>query len=341
MHKTNKSPSRRSALVALAALGGAAVTGARAAERPVLLNVSYDVSREFYKRYNAAFAAHWKKTTGQDVELKQSHGGSSAQARSVLEGLEADVITMNQANDIDILADRGKLVPSDWQKRLPNNSAPTTSISVILVRKGNPKNIRDWSDLGKPGTQVIIPNPKTSGNGRYTYLAAWGAAVQNGVNADAAKALVRRIFANVPVLDGGGRGATTSFAQRQLGDALVTFESEVPLIVREFGGSYDVVYPSRTILAENVVSVVDKVVDRKGTRKLAEAYLQYLYSDEGQEIAAQFNLRPRNEKLLAKYARQFPKVETFTVDQVFGGWKKAQAEHFADGGLYDQIVTKR
>lgn len=341
MHKTNKFPHRRGVLLSLAALGGLAAPWVHAAERPVLLNVSYDVSREFYKRYNAAFAAHWKKTAGQDVELKQSHGASSAQARSVLEGLEADVITMNQANDIDILADRGRLVPTDWQKRLPNNSAPTTSVSVILVRKGNPKNIRDWSDLGKPGMQVIIPNPKTSGNGRYTYLAAWGAALQNGVNADAAKALVRRIFANVPVLDGGGRGATTSFAQRQLGDALVTFESEVPLIVREFGGSYDVVYPSRTILAENVVSVVDKVVDKKGTRKLAEAYLQYLYSDEGQDIAAQFNIRPRNEKVLAKYAKQFPKVETFTVDQVFGGWKKAQAEHFADGGLYDQIVTKR
>lgn len=339
MHKSNK-PSRRAVLQSLAAVGTAAAVPAWAAERPVLLNVSYDVAREFYKRYNAAFAAYWKKATGQDVELKQSHGASSAQARSVLEGLEADVITMNQANDIDILADRGKLIPADWQKRLPDNSAPTTSVSVILVRKGNPKNIRDWTDLGKPGTQVIIPNPKTSGNGRYTYLAAWGAAVQNGVNADAAKALVRRIFANVPVLDGGGRGATTSFAQRQLGDALVTFESEVPLIIREFGGSYDVVYPSRTILAENVVSVVDKVVDKKGTRKLAEAYLQYLYSDEGQDIAAQFNIRPRNPKVLARYAKQFPKVDTFTVDQVFGGWKKAQAEHFADGGIYDQIIRR-
>jgi sulfate transport system substrate-binding protein len=338
MHKTNKFPSRRTLLLAMAALSGLAAPLAQAAERQTLLNVSYDVSREFYKAYNTAFTAHWKKTTGQDVDLKQSHGGSSAQARSVIEGLEADVITMNQANDIDILYDRAKLVPQDWAKRLPNNSAPTTSISVILVRKGNPKQIRDWSDLGKPGISVIIPNPKTSGNGRYTYLAAWGAAVKNGVNPDAAKALVRRIFQNVPVLDGGGRGATTSFAQRQLGDALVTFESEVPLIVREFGGSYDVVYPSRTILAENPVSVVDKVVDKKGTRKVAEAYLQYLYSDEGQDIAARFNLRPRNGKVLAKYAKQFPKVDTFTVDEVFGGWKKAQADHFADGATYDQII---
>jgi len=306
-----------------------------------LLNVSYDVSREFYKDYNAAFAAHWKKTTGEDLTLNQSHGGSSRQARSVADGLEADVITMNQANDIDILFERGKLVPQDWARRLPNNSSPTTSVSVILVRKGNPKAIRDWSDLGKPGVGVIIPNPKTSGNGRYTYLAAWGAAVKNGVSPEAAKALVARIFANVPVLDGGGRGATTTFAQRNLGDALVTFESEVPLISKEFGENFEVIYPTSTILAENPVSVVDKVVDRKGTRKQAEAYLQYLYSDAGQEVAAKHHLRPRSEKVLAKYAKVFPKVNTFTVDEVFGGWTKAQKEHFNDGGIYDQIVTAR
>jgi len=342
MRKTHKTAARRHALLALPALWLAAALPAPAwaADAPqTLLNVSYDVSREFYKQFNTAFIAHWKKTTGQDVTLNQSHGGSSAQARSVVEGLEADVITMNQANDIDILFDRAKLVPQDWAKRLPNNSAPSTSVSVILVRKGNPKNIRDWSDLGRPGVSVIIPNPKTSGNGRYTYLAAWGAAIQNGVNPDAAKALVRRIFTNVPVLDGGGRGATTSFAQRQLGDALVTFESEVPLIKREFGDSYEVVYPSRTILAENPVSVVDKVVDKKGTRKVAEAYLNYLYSEEGQEIAAKLHLRPRSAKVQARYAKDFPKVETFTVDQVFGGWKKAQADHFADGANYDQIVA--
>lgn len=335
--------SRRLALRSLPALVAAplflAAAGPAAATGPTLLNVSYDVSREFYKEYNTAFAAHWKKTTGQDVTLNQSHGGSSRQARSVADGLQADVITMNQHNDIDILHTRGGLVPADWAKRLPNNASPTTSVSVILVRKGNPKNIRDWSDLGKPGVGVIIPNPKTSGNGRYTYLAAWGAAVKAGVSADAARALVTRIFANVPVLDGGGRGATTTFAQRNLGDALVTFESEVPLIEREFGNHFEVVYPSRTILAENPVSVVDKVVDKRGTRRLAEAYLQYLYTDAGQEVAARFNLRPRSAKVLARYAKQFPKVNTFTVDGVFGGWTKAQKDHFNDGALYDQVMA--
>ena len=303
-----------------------------------LLNVSYDVSREFYKDFNAAFAAHWKKTSGQGVTLNQSHGGSSRQARSVVDGLAADVITMNQHNDIDLLVQRGNLVPANWAQRLPNNASPTTSVSVILVRKGNPKGIRGWNDLGRSGVSVIIPNPKTSGNGRYTYLAAWGAAVQGGVSAEAARALVTRIFANVPVLDGGGRGATTTFAQRELGNALVTFESEAPLITREFGDRFDVVYPERTILAENPVSVVDAVVDRRGTRKLAEAYLQYLYAPEGQEIAAQHQLRPRDPKVLARHAKQFPKVETFTVDQVFGGWTQAQREHFNDGGTYDQVI---
>lgn len=328
---------RRAALLALATL----VSPLAFAQGPkTLLNVSYDVSREFYKDYNAAFAAHWKKTTGAALTLNQSHGGSSRQARSVVEGLEADVITMNQANDIDLLAERGQLIPADWAKRLPDNAAPTTSISVILVRKGNPNQIRDWSDLGKPGMSVIIPNPKTSGNGRYTYLAAWGAALKNGVAPAAAQALVERIFANVPVLDGGGRGATTTFAQRQMGDALVTFESEVPLIKREFGGDYEVVYPTWTVLAENPVSVVDKVADRRGTRKEAEAYLKYLWSDEGQEIAAKHHLRPRHAKVLAKYAKDFPKVNAFTVDEVFGGWKKAQKDHFDDGGLYDQIIAK-
>ncbi len=329
-----------SALPALATLFTAAAWLPPAhAAGPTLLNVSYDVSREFYKDYNTVFAAHWKKTTGEDVTLNQSHGGSSRQARSVADGLEADVITMNQHNDIDVLHTRGKLVPADWAKRLPHNASPTTSISVILVHKGNPKNIRDWSDLGRSGVSVIIPNPKTSGNGRYTYLAAWGAAVTGGVSPEAAKALVTRIFANVPVLDGGGRGATTTFAQRKLGDALVTFESEVPLIAREFGDNFEVVYPSRTILAENPVSVVDKVVDKRGTRKVAEAYLQHLYSDEGQEVAAQFNLRPRSPKVLAKYAKAFPKVNTFTVDQVFGGWTQAQKDHFNDGALYDQVIA--
>jgi sulfate transport system substrate-binding protein len=306
-----------------------------------LLNVSYDVSREFYKDFNLAFAADWKAKGGAPLELKQSHGGSSKQARSVVDGLEADVITMNQHNDIDLLANRGGLVPANWAKRLPHNSSPTTSVSVILVRKGNPKNIRDWSDLGRAGVSVIVPNPKTSGNGRYTYLAAWGAAVKAGVSPDAARALVARIFANVPVLDGGGRGATTTFAQRNLGDALVTFESEAPLIAKEFGNHFEVIYPSRTILAENPVSVVDKVVDRRGSRKAAEAYLNFLYSPAGQEIAAKHHIRPRDPKVLAKYAKAFPKVETFTVDEVFGGWTKAQQVHFNDGGLYDQIIASK
>jgi sulfate/thiosulfate transport system substrate-binding protein len=329
---------RRTALVATSAALLALALPAGAATS--LLNVSYDVSREFYKDYNAAFAAYWKKTAGEELTLNQSHGGSSKQARSVVEGLEADVITMNQANDIDILAERGALIPADWAKRLPDNSAPTTSASVILVRKGNPKQIRDWSDLGRSGVSVIIPNPKTSGNGRYTYLAAWGAALKNGVAPPAARALVGRIFANVPVLDGGGRGATTTFAQRNLGDALVTFESEVPLIKREFGGDYEVIYPTWTVLAENPVAVVDKVVDKRGTRKQAEAYLKYLWSDEGQEIAARQHMRPRSAKVLAKYAKDFPKINTFTVDEVFGGWKKAQKEHFDDGATYDQIISR-
>lgn len=323
----------------LALAVGFAAAGSAAAQTTSLLNVSYDVTREFYKEYNAAFAKHWKASTGETLTLNQSHGGSSKQARSVVDGLEADVITMNQANDIDILADRGKLVPADWAKRLPNNSAPTTSISVILVRKGNPKGIKDWGDLAKQGVSVVIPNPKTSGNGRYTYLASWGSVLKAGGNAAAAQDQVKRTFANVPVFDGGGRAATTTFAQRGIGDALVTFESEVALIVEEFGRDFEVVYPKSTILAENPVSVVDKVVDKRGTRKQAEAYLKYLWSDEGQEIAAKHNMRPRNEKILAKYAKDFPKLTTFTVDEFFGGWKKAQKDHFDDGGLYDQIIA--
>jgi len=311
------------------------------ANGPTLLNVSYDVSREFYKDYNAVFAAHWKKTTGEAITLNQSHGGSSKQAGSVIEGLQADVITMNQAIDIDVLALRGGLVPANWATRLPHGSAPTTSVQIILVRKGNPKNIRDWADLGRPGVSVVIPNPKITGNGRATYLAAWGAAIKNGVSPDAAKALMARIFANVPVLDGGGRAATTTFAQRGIGDALVTFESEAPLIEREFGSGFEVIYPARTLLAENPVSVVDKVVDKRGTRKAAEAYLQFLYSEAGQEVAAKHHLRPRDAKVMARYAKVFPKVNTFTVDEVFGTWAQAQKTHFSDGGVYDQIISAK
>jgi sulfate/thiosulfate transport system substrate-binding protein len=304
-----------------------------------LLNVSYDVAREFYKDYDAAFVAHWKQAGGEAIVVNQSHGGSSKQARSVLDGLEADVVTMNQATDIDVLADRGSLLPANWATRLPSNSAPTTSVPVILVKKVNPKGLHDWPDLARAGVSVVIPNPKTSGNGRYTYLAAWGSVLKSGGTPAQARDQVAKMFANVPVFDGGGRAATTTFAQRNIGDALVTFESEVELIKAEFGDNFETVYPKRTILAENPVSVVDKVVDRKHTRKEAEAYLQWLYSDDGQEIAARHGLRPRNAKILAAHAKEFPKVDTFTIDEVFGSWKSAQKTHFDDGGTYDQILA--
>jgi sulfate transport system substrate-binding protein len=339
-------PTRRSVLrpLILAAFASVACAAQAAQAAPVtLLNVSYDVTREFYKDYNAAFVAHWKQAGGEAITINQSHGGSSKQARSVIDGLEADVITMNQATDIDILADRGALIPANWATRLPNNSAPTTSVQVILVRKGNPKGLHEWADLAKPGISVVIPNPKTSGNGRYAYLASWGSVVKAGGTPAQAREQVGKTFANVPVFDGGGRAATTTFAQRAIGDALVTFESEVDLIKEEFGDNFEVVYPKSTVLAENPVAVVDKVVDRKHTRKEAEAYLQWLYSDQAQEIAAQHGLRPRSAKVLAAHAKEFPKVATFTVDEVFGGWKQAQKAHFDDGGIYDQLLaaTKR
>ena len=326
---------RRTLLTAL--LLGAA--GLAQAAGPTLLNVSYDVAREFYKDYNAAFIRHWKATTGEDIGVNQSHGGSSKQARAVIDGLEADVVTMNQANDIDASAEKGKLLPPDWAKRLPNNSAPTTSTTVILVRRGNPKGIKDWADLARPGVSVVIPNPKITGNGRYTYVAAWGAAIKAGKTPAQAREQLQKMFANVPVFDGGGRAATTTFAQRNIGDALATFESEVNLIKAEFGGDFDVVYPAWSILAENPVAVIDKVVDKKGTRKQAEAYLKYLWSDEAQEIAAKHQLRPRSAALLQKYAKDFPKVNLFTVDEMFGGWSKAQKDHFDDGAIYDQILA--
>ena len=337
----NRSPTFRTQRRRLLALLAAAPAWPARAAGATLLNVSYDISREFYKDFNATFAVQWKKTHGEDVTLNQSHGGSTRQARSVIEGLAADVITMNQAIDIDMVARRSGLLPANWAKRLPYGAAPTTSVQIILVRKGNPKNIRDWGDLGRPGVGAIIPNPKVTGNGRATYLAAWGAALKSGASPALAQALLARIFANVPVLDGGGRAATTTFAQRRIGDALVTYESEAPLIEREFGAGLEVVYPPRTLLAENPVSVVDQVVDRRGTRKLAEAYLQYLYSDAGQEIAARHHLRPRNAAVLARHASEFPKVDAFSVDEVFGSWAQAQKDHFDDGALYDQIVAAR
>jgi sulfate transport system substrate-binding protein len=334
----------RSRRFALAALGSGVLAAlfapAASAAGPTLLNVSYDVARELYKDINPAFQRAWKQQSGEDVTVNQSHGGSSKQARSVIDGLEADVVTMNQASDIDAIA-RAKLIPEDWAKRLPNGSAPTTSVTVILVKKGNPKGIRDWPDLAKPGVSVVIPNPKITGNGRYTYVAAWGSVLKAGGTPAQAKELVQKIFANVPVFDGGGRAATTTFAQRGIGDALCTFESEVNLIRAEFGDGFEVVYPKSTILAENPVALIDKVVDKKGTRKEAEAYLKYLWSDEAQEIAAKHQLRPRSAALLAKYGKDFPKVATFTIDEYFGGWTKAQKEHFDDGGIYDQILAAK
>lgn len=307
-----------------------------------LLNVSYDVMRDFYKDYNPAFQKAYKAKTGETVTLQQSHGGSSKQALAVANGLAADVITMNQATDIDLLAGKG-LVPSNWASRLPNHAVPFTSTIVFLVRKGNPQQVRDWSDLAKPGLKVVIPNPKTSGNGRYSYLAAWGYALkQPGGNEAKAQDLVGRIFKNVPVLDGGGRAATTTFMQRQIGDVLVTFENEAEMIAREFGrGGFELVYPSVSVLAENPVSVVDKVVDRKGSRKQAEAYLQYLWSPEGQKLAADNYLRPQDPVVAKQFASRFPTVKTFTVASVFGSWTAVNQKHFADGGSFDQIFSKK
>ena len=305
-----------------------------------ILNASYDVTREFYKEYNEAFAKYWKDKTGEVVTINQSHGGSSKQARSVIEGLEADVVTFNQNSDIDVIADSGK-ISKEWTKKYPNNSSPTLSTTVFLVRKGNPKKIRDWNDLLRDNVASIIPNPKTSGNGRYTYLAAWGSVIKKGGDDTKAKEFVTKLFKKVPVLDTGGRGASTTFVQRGIGDVLITFENEVFLIKKELGtDDFDVVYPSVSILAENPVSVVDKVVDKKNTRKVSEAYLNYLYSDEGQEIAVHHHLRPTVKSIADKHKNEFKQVDIFTVDELFGGWKNAQKVHFADGGIFDQIYTK-
>lgn len=303
-----------------------------------LLNVSYDVTREFYKDFNPAFVQYWKEKTGEAVTINQSHGGSSKQARAVLDGLEADVITMNRSADIDILAEKGRLIPANWQTRLPNNSVYSASPTVFLVRKGNPRQIKDWDDLVRPGVAVIIPNPKTSGNGKYSYLGAWGYVTQQGGDAAKARQFVTELFRHVPVLDAGGRGATTTFAQRELGDVLLTFENEVHLIQQEFGQSkYEVVYPSLTILAENPVALVDKVVDKKGTRKQAQAYLDFHFSPQGQAIAARHYLRPQVSE---QPQAGFKKLNTFTVKQAFGSWSAAEVTHFNDGGIFDQIYQK-
>ncbi|MDR5762799.1 sulfate ABC transporter substrate-binding protein [Caballeronia sp. LZ035] len=307
-----------------------------------LLNVSYDVTRELYKDIDSAFIADYKKKTGETVSVRQSHGASSAQALSVTQGLQADVVTMNQPNDIDLLAERGQLVPTNWRSRLPDASAPYTTTMVFLVHKGNPKNIKDWSDLARNGVQVVIANPKTSGNGRYTYLAAWGYKKQQGATDAQAQAFEKAIFKNVPVLDTGGRGATTTFTQRGIGDVLVTFENEVGLMSAGPGArDFEAVYPSVSLLAEPPVSIVDKVVDKRGTRKQAQAYLDFLYTPAAQEIVAQHHLRPRDPGVLAKHASEFKPLKTFTVEQLFGSWQNAQKIHFADGGTFDQVVADK
>ncbi|GAB3428455.1 sulfate ABC transporter substrate-binding protein [Massilia solisilvae] len=305
-----------------------------------LLNVSYDVARELYKDINPAFVAEYKKKAGENITIKQSHAASSKQARAVADGLEASVVTMNQANDIDFLAEKG-LVSKDWAKKFPNDAAPYYSTMVFLVRKGNPKGIHDWADLAKPGVQVVIPNPKTAGNGRYTYLAAWGSVLKKGGNEAQARDLVKRIFKNVPILDAGGRAATTTFTQRQIGDALVTFENEVNLVRKEFGDNFEVVYPAVSVLAESPVAVVDKVVDRKGIRKEATDYLNFLYSETGQTIGAQHFLRVRNQAVMKKFAGNYKPITLFTVQDVFGGWQKAQKVHFDDGGEFDKIYQSK
>jgi sulfate transport system substrate-binding protein len=307
-----------------------------------LLNVSYDVARDVYKDYNPMFQKYWKAKTGEAIELKQSHGGSTKQVRAVADGLEADVVTMNQANDIEFLAEKG-LVTKDWAKKFPNNASPYTSTMVFIVRKGNPKAIKDWSDVAAPGVQMIIPHPKNTGNGRNTYLSAWAWALkQPGGNDAKAQEFLGKLLKNAPLFAAGGRDATTTFMQRKMGDVLITFESEAEMIAKEFGkGEFEVVYPSLTMQTEFPVALVEKVVDKKGTRKQATAYLEYLWSKEGQENAAQNYLRPRDPDLLKKYAANFPPVKTFTVDEVFGGANKAFATHFKDGGSFDQIYVAK
>jgi sulfate transport system substrate-binding protein len=326
---------------AVAALAAASVQ--LAAQPVTLLNVSYDPTRELYKDINAAFAKDWKAKTGQDVQIRQSHGGSGKQARAVIDGVEADVVTLALAYDIDALAEFGKLVPADWQKRLPSNSSPYTSTIVFLVRKGNPKKITDWSDLARPSVSVVTPNPKTSGGARWNYLAAWGYALRkNGGDEAKARDFVKALYGNVAVLDSGARGATTTFTERGIGDVLIAWENEAYLSLQEFGADkFEIVTPSLSILAEPPVAVVDKVVDRRGTRKVAEAYLQFLYSPQGQDIAGKHFYRPRDPQAAARYARQFGKVNLFTIDELFGGWQKAQKTHFADGGVFDQIYARK
>jgi sulfate/thiosulfate-binding protein len=326
----------KSTWVSVLAVG---VVGSVWAKQVTLLNVSYDPTRELYQVVNKAFADEWKKKTGDEVVINQSHGGSSKQARAVIDGLEADVVTLGLAYDIDAIAEKGNLLPKDWQKRLPHNSTPYTSTIVFLVRKGNPKGIKEWSDLVKPGISIVVANPKTSGGARWAYLAAYGAALKMHTHDDAAaKDYITKLYRNVPVLDSGSRGATTTFVQRGIGDVLLTWENEAILSQKELGvGQFEIVYPPISILTEPPVAVVDQVAAKHGTTDVAQAYLKFLYTPQGQEIGAQNYYRPRNPEILAKYAAQFPKVKLFTVDNTFGGWQNAQKTHFSDGGVFDQI----
>ncbi len=328
-------------IATLALLLSAAVTPAQAADVS-LLNVSYDPTRELYQDFNKAFGEHWKAKSGDTLKVRQSHGGSGKQARAVIDGLAADVVTLALAYDVDEIAHRG-LIAKDWQKRLSNNSSPYTSTIVFLVRKGNPKGIKDWNDLAKAGVSVITPNPKTSGGARWNHIAAWGYALrQPGGNEKTAQEFLGKIYKNVPVLDSGARGATTTFVERGIGDVLITWENEALLAIKELGpGKVEIITPSLSVLAEPPVAVVDKVVDRRGTRKVAEAYVAFLYSEQGQEIAAQNYYRPTNEKIAKKYDARFPKLKLLTIDEVAGGWARAQKAHFADGGVFDQIYQAK
>jgi len=328
--------------IAITALVLGVGSKAHAADPVTLLNVSYDPTRELYQDINEAFAKEWKAKTGQVVTINQSHGGSGKQARSVIDGLEADVVTLGLGGDIDAIVQNGGLVDAKWQTKFAHNSTPYTSTIVFLVRKGNPKNLKDWDDLVKPGVQVITPNPKTSGGARWNYLAAWGYA-SDKYHGDQAKIeeYITALLRNVPVLDSGARGSTTTFAQRGLGDVLLAWENEAGLVIKEFGDNFDVVIPSESILAEPPVAVVDKVVDKRGTRAVAEAYLTFLYSPVGQEIGAKNHYRPTDPQVQAKYAKDFPKITLFSIDQKFGGWSKAQPEHFNDGGTFDRLYAKK
>ena len=323
-----------------AALLASLIISSNASADRVLLNVSYDPTRELYQEFNASFIKQWQAKTGEKVAVRQSHGGSGKQARSVIDGLEADVVTLALANDINAIAEKAKLLPEDWQKRLARNSTPYTSTIIFLVRKGNPKGVKDWNDLARPGVSVVTPNPKTSGGAQWNYLAAWEYGKRNFGEARA-KEFVADIYKNVPVLDSGARGSTTTFVERGVGDVFISWENEAFLAIKEYGpGKFEMVVPSLSILAEPPVAIVDKVVDKRGTRDLAEAYLQYLYSEEGQEIAAKNFYRPSNQKVAAKYAKQFPAMMLFRIDEAFGGWKNAHKTHFSDGGTFDQIYQK-